>query len=120
MHIGLPWGMTLFYVLSLLLIAEYCDNSFWSWHLHAQEALPYDCIEFVHETSAENREVWMVHINHIKSESICSSVVKDPERYRKRYFSYWLDWFPSETQQWVFWWMQHMMTQIHLLESFQE
>jgi hypothetical protein len=104
-HVGLPWGMTLFYVSSLLLIAEYSDNSFGCWYLHAQELLSYDYVEFVHETFAENREIWMIYINHIKSESFYSGVVKISERYRKRYFSDWLDWFSFETLQWVFWWM---------------
>jgi hypothetical protein len=48
-HFGLPWGMTLFYVSSLLLIAKYSDNSFGRWYLHAQELLSYDCVEFVCE-----------------------------------------------------------------------
>jgi hypothetical protein len=82
--------------------------------------LSYDCIEFVHETSAENREIWVIDVNHIKSESFCSGVVKISERYGKGYFSNWLDWFSSETLQWVLWWMQHVLIQVHFLESFQE
>jgi hypothetical protein len=112
--------MTLFYVSSLLLIDEYGDNSFGHWYLHAQELLSYDCVEFVHEASAENREIWMIYINHIESESFCFGVVKISERYWKRYFSNWFDWLSSETLQWVFWWMQHVLSQVHLLESFQE
>jgi phage baseplate assembly protein gpV len=42
------------------------------------------------------------------------------DRYWKRYFSNWLDWLSSETLQWVFWWMQHVLSQVHLLECFQE
>jgi hypothetical protein len=79
LYVGLPWGMTLFYVPSLLLVTEYGDNSFGRWYLHAQKLLSYDCVEFVHEASAENRE------------SFCSGVVKIFERYWKRYFSNWLD-----------------------------
>jgi hypothetical protein len=47
--------MTLFYVSSFLLITEHGDNSFGCWYLHAQELLSYDGVEFVHESSAENR-----------------------------------------------------------------
>jgi hypothetical protein len=36
------------------LIAEYFDDPLGCRYLHAQELLPYDCIEFVHETFAEN------------------------------------------------------------------
>jgi hypothetical protein len=112
--------MTLFYVSSLLLIAEHGDNSFGYWYLHAQKLLSYDNVEFVHESSAENHGIWMIYINHIESESFCSGVVKISERYWKRYFSNWLDWLSSETLQWVFWWMQHVLSQVHLLEVFQE
>jgi hypothetical protein len=112
--------MALFYVSGLLLITKHYDNAFGRWYLHTQELLSYDCIEFVHETSAENREIWMIDVNHIKGESFCSGVVKISERYGKRYFSNWLDWFSSETLQWVLWRMQHVLTQVHFLKSFQE
>jgi hypothetical protein len=59
--------MALFYVLSILLIAKHSDNPFGCWYLHTQELLSYGCIEFVHETSAENREIWVIDVNHIKS-----------------------------------------------------
>jgi hypothetical protein len=76
--------MAFFYVSGLLLIAEHCDNPFGRWYLHTQELLSYDCIELVHETFAENHEVWMIDVNHIKDEGFCSGVVKDrysePER----------------------------------------
>jgi hypothetical protein len=90
-YIGLSWGMALFYVSGLLLIAKHGDDSFGRWYLHAQELLPYDSVEFVHESSAENREIWMIYINHIESESFCSGIVKISERYWKGYFSNWLD-----------------------------
>jgi hypothetical protein len=102
--------MAFFYVSSLLLIAKHSDNPFGCWYLHAQELLSYDCIEFVHETSTKNREIWVIDVNHIESESFRSGVVKVSERYRKGYFSNWLDWLSFETLQWVLWWMQHMLT----------
>jgi hypothetical protein len=58
--------------------------------------LSYDCVEFVHEASAKNREIWMIYINHIESESFCSDIVKISERYWKRYFFNWIDWFSSK------------------------
>jgi hypothetical protein len=112
--------MALFYVSSLLLITKHCDNPFGCWYLHTQELLSYNCIEFVPETSAKNHEIWVIDVNHIKGETFCSGVVKISERYWKGYFSNWLDWFPSETLQSVLWWMQHVLTQVHFLESFQE
>jgi hypothetical protein len=83
--------MALFYVSSLLLITKHSNNPFGCWYLHTQELLSYDCIKFVHETSAENREVWVIDVNYIKSESFCSGIVKISERYKKRYFSNWFD-----------------------------
>jgi hypothetical protein len=62
----------------------------------------------------------MIYVNHIESETFCSGVVKICERYWKKYFSNWLDWLSSETLQWVFWWMQLVLSQVRLLESFQE
>jgi hypothetical protein len=67
--------MAFFYVSGLLLIAEHCDNPFGRWYLHTQELMSYDCIKFVHETSAKNREVRMINVNHIKCEGLCSGVV---------------------------------------------
>jgi hypothetical protein len=49
--------------------------------------LSYDCIEFVHETFVENHEIWVIDVNHIKSDSFCSGVVKISERYGKGYIS---------------------------------
>jgi hypothetical protein len=105
--------MAFFYVSRLLLITKHSDNPFGCWYLHAQELLSYDCIEFVHETSAENREIWVIDVNHIKSEGLCSGVIKISERYGKGYFSNWLDWLSSET-------LQNVLTQVYFLESFQE
>jgi hypothetical protein len=82
--------------------------------------LSYDCVEFVHEASAKNRKVRVIDVDHIKDESLCSGIFKISEGYRKSYLSNWLDWFPSETMQWVFWQMQHVLAQVHFLESFQE
>jgi hypothetical protein len=101
MHIGLLWRVTLFNASSFLLIAEHSNNSLWCWHLHTQELLPYDSIELVHESSAENREIWIVHVDHIESECFGSGIVKVSKGYMQSYFSYSLDWFPSEAQQWV-------------------
>jgi hypothetical protein len=112
--------MALFYVSGLLLIAKHCDNPFGRWYIHIQELLFYDCIKFFQKTSTENREIWMIDVNHIKGENFCSGVVKISKRYGKRYFSNWLDWFSSETLQWVLYGMQHVLTQVHFLESFQE
>jgi hypothetical protein len=89
--------MAFFYVSGLLLIVEYCDNPLGCRYLHTQELLPYDYVEFVHEASAENREVWVINVDHIKGECLCSGIVKISEGYRKRYLSNWLDWFSSET-----------------------
>jgi hypothetical protein len=112
--------MPLFYVSGLLLIAKHSDDSFGYWYLHAQELLSYDSVGFVHESSAENREIWMIYVNHIESDSFYSGVVKISERHWKGYISNWLDWLSSETLQWVFWWMQHVLSQVHLFECFQE
>jgi hypothetical protein len=62
----------------------------------------------------------MIDVDHIKGESFCYGVVKISEGYGKRYLSNLLDWFSSETLQWVLWWMQHVLAQVHFLESFQE
>jgi hypothetical protein len=77
-------------------------------------------VEFVHETSAKNRKVWVINVDHIKGESLCSGIVEISKGYRKRYFSHWLDWFSFETLQWVFRRVQHVLAQVHLLESFEE
>jgi hypothetical protein len=77
--------MAFFYVSGLLLIAEYGDNPLGCRYLHAQELLPYDYVKFVHETSAENREVWVINVDHIKGESLCYGVVEISEGYMKRY-----------------------------------
>jgi hypothetical protein len=74
-----------------LLIAKHSDNPFGCWYPYTQELLSYDCIEFVHETSAENREIWVIDVNHIKSESFYSGIVKISEGYEKGYLSNWLD-----------------------------
>jgi hypothetical protein len=89
-------------------------------YLHAQELLPYDYVKFVHEASAENGEVWLINVDHIKDESLYSGVVEISEGYRKRYLSNWFDWFSSETLQWVFRRVPHVLAQVHLLESFLE
>jgi hypothetical protein len=75
--------MAFFYVSGLLLIAEHCDNPFGRWYIRTQELLSNDCIKFVHETSTENREIWMINVNHIKGEGLCSGIVLISERYGK-------------------------------------
>jgi hypothetical protein len=75
--------MPLFYVSGFLLIAKHSDDSFGRWYLHAQELLSYDSVEFVHESSANNREIWMIYVNHIESKSFClvlSRSLKDTGR----------------------------------------
>jgi hypothetical protein len=81
--------------------------------------LSYDCVEFVHEASAENRKVWVIDVDHIKGNSLCPGIVKISEGYRKRYLPNWLNWFSSKTLQWIFWRVQHVLAQVHFLESFQ-
>jgi hypothetical protein len=71
--------MAFFYVSGLLLIAKNCDNPLGCSYLHAQELLPYDCIKFVHEASAENRVVWVINVDHIKDEGLCSGIVEISE-----------------------------------------
>jgi hypothetical protein len=68
----------------------------------------------------KNREVWVINVDHIKGEIFCSGIVEISEGNRKRYLSDWLDWFSSKTLQWVFRRLQHVLAQVHLLESFQE
>jgi hypothetical protein len=60
----------------------------------------------------------VIDINYIKSESFCFGVVKISERYRKIYFSNCFDWRSSETPQWILWWMQHVLAQVHFLKVF--
>jgi hypothetical protein len=96
-YVGLAYDIALFYVSGLLLITKHGDDSFGRWYLHAHKLLPYESVEFVHESFAENREIWMIYINHIESESLCSGIVEISERYWKGYFSNWLDWLSSET-----------------------
>jgi hypothetical protein len=43
--------------------------------------LPYQSIELINESSAENREVWMTHVNHVENESFGSSIVQISEEY---------------------------------------
>jgi hypothetical protein len=95
--------MALFYVSGLLLIAEHGDNPLGCMYLHTQALLPYDYVEFVHEASAENREIWVIDVNHIEGEIFCSGIVKISEGNRERYLSNWLNWFSFEPLQWVFW-----------------
>jgi hypothetical protein len=66
-------------------------------YLHTQELLSYGCAEFVHESFAENRKVWVIDVDHIEGEILCSGIVKISEGNRKRYISNWLNWLPSET-----------------------
>jgi hypothetical protein len=112
--------MAFFYVSGLLLITEHCDNPFGRWYLHTQELLSYDYFKFVHESPVENREVRVINVNHIKCEGLYSGVVQISERHWKWYLTNWLDWFSSETLQWVLWRMQHMLTQVYFLECFEE
>jgi hypothetical protein len=72
------------------------------------------------EASAENRKVRVIDVDHIKGKSLCLGIVKISEGYRKRYLSNWLDWFSSETLQWIFWRVQHVLAQVRFLKSFQE
>jgi hypothetical protein len=64
-----------------LLINEHGDDSFWCQDFHAWELLPYQSIELINESSAENREVWMTHVNHVENESFGSSIVQISEEY---------------------------------------
>jgi hypothetical protein len=45
--------------------------------------LPYDSIKLVHETSAENREVWVVNVNYIESETFRSGILEISEANRE-------------------------------------
>jgi hypothetical protein len=89
--------VALFNVSGLLLIAEHCNGPLRCRYLHTQELLSYGCIEFVHESSAKNREIRMIDVNDIESEVFCLDVVKISEGDREQYLSNWLDWLPSET-----------------------
>jgi hypothetical protein len=101
-----------------LLIAEHCDDPLGCRYLHTQELLPDDCIEFVHEFSAENHEVSVINVDHIKGESLCSGIVEISEGNKKRYLSDWLYWFSSETLQWVFRRVQQVWLRFIFLKFF--
>jgi hypothetical protein len=105
MHIALTWFEAMLNVSGFLLITEYCDDSLGCQDFHAQETLPYCSIELVHEFSTENREVGMIHVDHVKAESFDSGIVKISKGYMQSKFSCWLDWFSSETLQRVLWWL---------------
>jgi hypothetical protein len=98
MHIALARHLALLYVSSFLLITEYYEDSFGCLDFHTQELLPYHVIELIDEPSTEDCEVWMIHVDYIKCESFCSSVIKISKRYWKSYLSRWLDWLSSEVQ----------------------
>jgi hypothetical protein len=62
------------------LVTIHCDDSFDCWDFHTQELLPYHDIELVDESSAENREIWVIHVNDIKGKALCSGIVKISKR----------------------------------------
>jgi hypothetical protein len=47
------------------------------------QLLPYDRVELVHESSAENREIRVINVNHIEGETLRSGVFEISEGNRE-------------------------------------